>query len=117
VDRFHISTQAYQLMTHGRRYDFGWLEDRLAALNFRLVFLTRSPESFAAALERRLLVSGKPSQYDDLNMFVREQEVLADLVAASRLTTLTVDVSESDVPATTERIVDWMEATGGLWLA
>ena len=49
VDRFHISTRAYQLQAHGRDYDFGWLEQRLLPLNFRLVFLQRSPASFAAA--------------------------------------------------------------------
>lgn len=116
VDRFHLSTQAYQLQTYGRHYDFGWLEDRLAALNFRLVFLTRSAESFAAARERRLTVSGNPSQYDDLSLFVREQEVLTSLVAQSRLTSLTVDVSERDVAETAEVIADWMVDTGGLWL-
>ena len=27
VDRFHISTRAYQLRNHGKDYDFTWLED------------------------------------------------------------------------------------------
>src|SRR5512140_3133298 len=36
VDRFHLSTQAWQLAHHGVRYDFGWLEDRLLPLGFRL---------------------------------------------------------------------------------
>ena len=49
VDRFHISTRAYQLKTYGRDYDFGWLEERLDALGFHLVFLTRTPASFPAA--------------------------------------------------------------------
>jgi hypothetical protein len=31
IDRFHISTQAYQRQTFGLDYDFGWLEERLAA--------------------------------------------------------------------------------------
>ena len=43
VDRFHISTRAYQLKTYGRDYDFGWLEARLNALGFRLVVLSRAP--------------------------------------------------------------------------
>jgi hypothetical protein len=29
VDRFHISTQAYQKQTYGTEYDFRWLEERL----------------------------------------------------------------------------------------
>ncbi|HLO30986.1 MAG TPA: hypothetical protein VK249_17700, partial [Anaerolineales bacterium] len=29
VDRFHISTQAYQKQTYDKEYDFRWLEDRL----------------------------------------------------------------------------------------
>jgi hypothetical protein len=76
VDRFHISTRAYQLQTYGRDYDFRWLEERLLPLNFRLVFLNRTPDSFAAAREERLKVSGKPDQYNDLSVFVREQELM-----------------------------------------
>ena len=49
VDRFHISTRAYQLQAYSKNYDFRWLEERLLPLNFRLVFLNRTPESFAAA--------------------------------------------------------------------
>ena len=30
VDRFHLSTQMYQLRTYGTYYDFRWLEDRAA---------------------------------------------------------------------------------------
>lgn len=60
VDRFHISTRAYQLKTYGKDYDFTWLEQRLNALGFHLVFCTRRPESFAAARAERLKVSGKP---------------------------------------------------------
>lgn len=114
VDRFHISTQAYQLQAHGRRYDFSWLEDRLLPLNFRLVFLTRSPDSFAAARAERLKVSGNPAQYDDLDVFRREQDLMRELVAASRLPRLEMDISDNDIPAAVERIADWLESTGGL---
>ena len=76
VDRFHLSTQAYQLQTYGKCPDFDWLEDRLLPLNFRLIFLTRSPDSFARAREERLKVSGNPRQYDDLELFTHEQELL-----------------------------------------
>lgn len=115
VDRFHISTQAFQLAERGRRYDFRWLEDRLLPLGFRLVFCTRSPDSFAAARQQRLQVSGKPSQYDDLGRFVAEQRLLADLIAASSLPTLSLDVTDNDVAGAVERIADWMASSGGLY--
>ena len=114
IDRFHISTQAYQFQKYGKRYDFGWLEQRLLPLNFRLVYLTRTPESFAAARQERLKVSGNPKQYDDLNAFVREQALMSELVAASSLPTLRLDVSDNDISTAVERIADWLETTGGL---
>ena len=116
VDRFHISTRAYQLQAYGKDYDFRWLEERLLPLNFRLVFLNRTPGSFAAAREARLKVSGKPDQYNDLSLFVREQELIKRLVGESRLPTLELDISDNDIPRAVEKIADWMEATGGLWM-
>lgn len=116
IDRFHISTRAYQLQTYGKDYDFRWLEGRLLPLGFRIIFVTRTPESFAAARAQRLKVSGKPSQYDDLEIFVREQALMTRLVADSMLPTLTLDISDNDVPRAVERIADWMEQTGGLWI-
>ena len=114
VDRFHISTQMVQWLTHGKRYDFGWLEEGLLPLNFRLVFCTRTPQTFEDARLERLKVSGNPAQYDDLTKFIQEQEVLEELVAQSRLPGLRLDLSDTDVPKAVEAIVDWMEATGGL---
>ncbi len=116
VDRFHLSTRMYQLMARGKAYDFRWLEERLRPLNFRLVYCTRSPESFAAAREKRLAVSGKPDQYDNLSLFVREQELLDRLVGESSLPVLKLDVSDNDIPAAVARIAGWLEATGGLWM-
>jgi hypothetical protein len=116
VDRFHISTRAYQLQTYGKDYDFRWLEERLLPLNFRLVFLNRTPESFAAAREERLKISGKPDQYDDLPAFAREQELIKRLVSESMLSKLELDISDNDIPRAVEKIADWMESTGGLWM-
>jgi hypothetical protein len=116
VDRFHISTRACQIQTHGRDYDFRWLEERLLLLNFRLVFLNRSPGSFAAARQERLKVSGKPDQYDDLSLFVREQELIRRLVGESLLPRLELDVSDNDIPRAVEKIADWMESSGGLYM-
>jgi len=116
VDRFHISTQAYQFLRYGIQYDFHWLEERLNLLNFRLIYCTRSPDSFEAARSERLKVSEKPDQYDDLDVFIREQELMNGLVANSTLKTLTLDMSDNNIPAAAGRIADWLEETGGLYM-
>ena len=115
VDRFHISTRAYQLQTYVKDYDFRWLEEGLHELGFHLVLCTRTPESFAAAREERLKVSGNPSQYDDLGVFIREQELMRRLAGESILPVLELDISDSDVPGAADRIADWLESTGGLY--
>ncbi|MBN1452341.1 MAG: hypothetical protein JW963_15100 [Anaerolineales bacterium] len=116
VDRFHISTQMYQLRKYGKHYDFKWLEERLFPLGFRLVYCTRTPESFEVARAERLKVSGNPSQYDDLQVFVEEQELMNKLIGASTLQTFTLDISDNDVPNAVENIADWMEQTDGLYM-
>ena len=115
IDRFHVSTRAYQLAAHGKEYDFAWLEDRLRPLGFCLIFCHRDPDSFAAARAERLKVSGKPAQYDDLSVFVREQEQLRHLVRQSTLPLMELDVTDDDVPDACDRIADWLEETGRLW--
>jgi hypothetical protein len=116
VDRFHLSTKLYQLEAHGRDYDFRWLEDRLVELGFRLVFCYRSPDSFASARAERIKVSGKPSQYDDLAQFVREQESMQRLIEGSIIPKMTLDVSNNEVGGAVAKIADWLENTGGLYL-
>jgi hypothetical protein len=116
IDRFHISTRAYQLNNRARDYRFEWLEQRLLPLGFHLVFVTRSPLSFEAARAERLEVSGNPSQYDDLKIFIEEQELMNELVAESVLPTLYLDVSDNDVQRAAENIADWLEGNGGLWM-
>jgi hypothetical protein len=115
IDRFHISTRAYQLQTYGKDYAFRWLEEGLHELGFHLVLCTRTPESFAAAREERLKVSGNPSQYDDLSVFIPEQELMRRLAGESILPVLELDISDSDVPRAADRIADWLESTGGLY--
>ncbi len=115
VDRFHISTKTYQLQTYDKPYDFRWLEERLAAIGFRLIFGTRTPESFAAERAARLKVSGKPDQYDDLKIFIREQEVMRKLISESILPTFELDISDNNIGRAVTRIADWLEETGGLW--
>ena len=116
VDRFHISTQAYQKQAYNKDYDFRWLEERLLPLNFRIVSCTRSPESFSAAREERLKVSGNPSQYNDLTSFIREQEMMRELIERTMLPSLTLDISDNNIPAAVECIADWLEASGGLYM-
>jgi hypothetical protein len=71
VDRFHHSTMMYQKLYHLRTYQFGWIEDRLAELGFRLVLCYREPSTFAKARRERLKISGNPSQYDHLRRYPR----------------------------------------------
>lgn len=115
VDRFHISTRMHQWMTRGKDYDFTWVEQRLDSLGFRLVYVARSAESFEGARAERLKVSGNPGQYDDLSLYVREQEVLDRMVAESRLPTLRLDMSDNNVARAAGEVADWLEATGGLY--
>jgi hypothetical protein len=115
VDRFHLSTQAYQLRERGRRVDFSWLEERLLPLGFHVALLVRRPETFAAAREERLKVSGKPSQYHDLSRFIDEQALLRELCDRSTLPVRAFDVSDGDVDRVCGAIADWMAADGGLW--
>lgn len=114
VDRFHISTQTYQFIQRGKTYDFSWLENILKELGFRLIFCTRSADSFAQARQERVKVSGKPSQYDDLQVFVNEQLVMKRFVEASTLETMQLDISDDNVTTAVEKIADWIEQTGGL---
>lgn len=117
VDRFHISTRAYQLETRGKDYDFGWLEARLKQEGFHLVLCSRREDTFETARAARVKVSGKSSHYDDLSVFIREQELLRKLVGESILPSLEVDISDGNIPAACDRIANWLEATGGLWAA
>jgi hypothetical protein len=114
IDRFHISTQAWQQIYAHRRYDFTWLETRLAKLGFRLIFCWRHPDSFEEARRRRLKISSNPSQYEDLGIFLREQLVLQELIDRSLLPKFVVDVTASTLEQNATRVADWLEATGGL---
>jgi hypothetical protein len=114
VDRFHVSTRLFQRQAGQHDPDLRWLEDRLRPLGFRHVLCTRRADSFEGARKRRLLVSGNPRQYDDLGLFVREQEHYRQLIRESSLPFLELDVSDEDVAGAADRIADWLEATGGL---
>ena len=64
--------------------------------------------TFAAAREERLKVSGAPRQYDDLGVFLREQDLLREMINQSSLMALEVDVSDDDV----DRAADAAEDRG-----
>jgi hypothetical protein len=115
IDRFHLSARAYQLRAHGRDVDFGWLEPRLAALDVDVVLCTRRDGTWEAAREERLLISGNRSQYDDLDLFRGEQDLLRRLAGESILPVLELDTSDADIDGACLRIADWMASTGGLW--
>jgi len=115
IDRFHISTKAYQQKYRNKEYNFRWLEERLNALGFHLVFCTRTPESFLSAREERLRVSGNPKQYDDINIFIEEQELMRKLISQSILPVLELDVSDNNIANGANKIAEWMKETGGLW--
>jgi hypothetical protein len=114
VDRFHISTQAWQMIYADKKYDFAWLERRLAKLGFRLIFCWRSPDSFEEARRRRLKISSNPSQYEDLSIFLREQDVVQEFVDRSLLSKLVVDVTDNRLDRVVKQVADWLEATRGL---
>ena len=115
VDRLHISTRMYQLVNNKIDYDFHWLEERLKAVGFRLIFCTRTPDSFDSARALRLKVSGKPDQYNRLDTFIRDQELMRKIVGVSMLPTFEVDISDNNIERATEEIADWMEEDGGLY--
>ena len=115
VDRFHLSTRAWQISQGRDDPTFGWLEDRLAAVGFRIVLCIRRPETFEAARSERLKVSGNPSQYDDLSPFIAEQDLLQRLARESRLPVLELDVSAAPPARSADAVADWLESSGGLY--
>ena len=107
VDRFYLSTQVHQA-GRGTPVDLGDVDAALADLGFCVVHCVRRPDTFPAAREARLLVSGNPSQYDNLDVSVAEQEAMAQAVARSRLPSLTLDVSDGDLAGFADRVADWL---------
>lgn len=115
IDRFHLSSRVWHRDHAGRDLDFRWLEERLRPLGFHVVLCTRRPQTFVAARAERLRISGKPGQYDDLAVFVAEQERFREACAASALPVLEIDMTELGLDAACTRVADWMTETGGLW--
>ncbi len=115
IDRFHLSTKLYQKHAFGREYDFSWLEEGLHQLGFHLVLCVRSEDSFETARLERLEVSGNPSQYDDLDVFKREQDRFLELSRQSKLPVLELDVSDAPLKVQADTVAEWMTSTGGIY--
>ena len=109
VDRFHISTMVYQAAAHKRKYSFQWLEKRLLPLGFCIVHCVRDEDGFPAARSERLKISGKPSQYDDLSIFIAEQQRIRDAVSNSLLPHVEINVTDDNIEAACDRIADYLE--------
>lgn len=115
IDRFHLSTKLYQRKYKNREYDFRWLENRLDKLGFHLILCTRTSESFIEARKERIKISGNPAQYDDIQLFVEEQNEIKKIYRESILPKMELDVSDNNVLDAVEKIADWMTKTGGLY--
>lgn len=115
VDRFHISAAVSQKRTRGIDFETRWIEERLEPLGFHLIVCVRSEGSFEAARERRLKVSGNPSQYDDLTPLYAEQDAIRGAAAASILPTLELDVSDDDIGDAADRVVAYLGSKGGIY--
>ncbi|MDX8033566.1 hypothetical protein SK803_25380 [Lentzea sp. BCCO 10_0856] len=111
VDRFHLSTMAYQAR-QGREFDFGWLEERLKPLNFAIVLCTRPDDTFEEAREERLKISANPKQYVSLEPFIEEQQQLRALAEKSILPVFEFDVTRHGP----DDVADWLDERGLLTL-
>ncbi len=97
IDRFHVSTIAFQQMAYEREVDLAWVDQRLAALGVVLVHSWRDPASFGTARDLRLTYSENPHNYDDLSVFIREQELMQEIIDSSAMASCTVDVTDGDI--------------------
>jgi hypothetical protein len=115
IDRFHISTQMYQSIYNNRYYDFKWLEEKLYNLGFRIIFCYRRPDTFTEAREERIKISGNPKQYDNLDIFIKEQEVINNLLDKSVIPFLKLDITDYNLDQLADIIANYMEKTEALY--
>jgi hypothetical protein len=112
IDRFHISAIAYQRQVYHRDVDLSGVDRRLAELGVLLVLCYRAPETFARARADRLAYSENPRNYDDLDVFIREQELMVSLAADSAMESMVVDVSGDDVEHVADEIMAGIRERG-----
>jgi hypothetical protein len=115
IDRFHVSTMAYQRLEHHHEANLAWVDKRLAALGFVVVHLRRESSTFGAARKHRLTYSESPARYNDLDRFIEEQALMAELIEHSGLPSTTVDVSNGDVDCIAQTILDWVRDIDAFW--
>jgi hypothetical protein len=113
VDRFHVSALVYQKRHHNIDLDFIWLEEGLKKLGFRIVLLTRSPDTFEHALAERLKVSLRPERYGRLQDIIDSQELYRETVGRSLLLCQEFDVSSNNVAHIATEIAQWLKMSGG----
>ena len=81
VDRFHVSTRAFQHQAGRPDPDFAWLEDRLLPLGFRHVLCARAPGDLRGGARGAAHgVRQAPGSTTTSAPFVREQELYRRLV-------------------------------------
>jgi len=105
IDRFHISTQRYQLQCNHNLCDFNWLEERLLKLGFHLVHIAQNEEALRRAIKRQKTINAE----GDVETILQEQELLRKIVSKSKLPTLALDISEMSVQETIGNITDWFQ--------
>ena len=114
VERFHLSTQAFQLQHRGVLLPFSQIDQRMRRAGFVMAFMHRREETFTAARAVRLKYSENPAQYEDLRPFADRQKVLVTLAQNSEIPCKMVDISDNDVPRAVASILDWLQSIGVL---
>jgi hypothetical protein len=105
IDRFHISTQQYQIQHNENECDFNWLEERFLKLGFHLVYVSQSAE----ALESIITNQGITDINFEFEQVIHQQDILRDIASQSVLPTLELDISRMAIQDTVNNIVDWFE--------
>ena len=108
IDRFQLTTRAYQLQHYQAEYAFGWLEERLQKCGFYQVLVIQTPEAVRGAIGK----TGISSQMERFDSVIEEQNMLRKLAAESILPTTEIIVSENDTQKNADSIADWVESIG-----
>ena len=56
-----------------------------------------------------------PGQYDNLNIFIDEQNLMREMISKSILPVYELDVSDNNINTAVEKIAAWLESNGGLY--
>jgi hypothetical protein len=109
IDRFHLSTCAYQLQQYRAEYDFDWLEERLKKLCFHQILITQKPETLREAIGS----TTQKNQNAKFDAVIQEQNLLRQLASNSALPTKEIVITENNTQKTTDVIADWIVEVGG----